>query len=131
MAPAPFNLTGSIIKQVDSISKQLYEAMSSQSTNDLNPFATELTNGSPQPPNQSLKLTEVAVDDFAARQYAENDMISRYVNAMNYTKLACSPPQLSSGPLGGNGNSYYEKRISNNLLHNGLVSFMFAQFNRT
>jgi hypothetical protein len=26
--------------------------------------------------NQSLKLTEGAVDDFAARQYAENDMIS-------------------------------------------------------
>jgi hypothetical protein len=35
-------------------------------------------------PNQSLKLTEIAVDDFAARQYAENDMISRYVRAMNY-----------------------------------------------
>ena len=36
------------------------------------------------PANQSLKLTEPAVDDFAARQYAENDMISRYVRAMNY-----------------------------------------------
>jgi len=35
-------------------------------------------------PNQRLKLTEPAVDDFAARQYAENDMISRYVRAMNY-----------------------------------------------
>ena len=39
------------------------------------------------PPNQSLKLTEGAVDDFAARQYAENDMISGYVRAMNYMEL--------------------------------------------
>ena len=38
--------------------------------------------------NQSLKLTEGAVDDFAARQYAENDVISRYVRAMNYTTKA-------------------------------------------
>ena len=38
--------------------------------------------------NQSLKLTEVAVDDFAARQFAENDMISRYVRAMNYIAMA-------------------------------------------
>jgi hypothetical protein len=38
-------------------------------------------------PNQSLKLTEVAVDDFAARQFAENDMIDRYVRAMNYMEL--------------------------------------------
>jgi hypothetical protein len=38
--------------------------------------------------NQSLKLTEVAVDDFAARQYADNDMISRYIRAMNYMELA-------------------------------------------
>jgi hypothetical protein len=34
--------------------------------------------------NQSLKLTEIDVDDFGARQFAENDMISRYVRAMNY-----------------------------------------------
>ena len=40
------------------------------------------------PPNQSLKLTEPAVGDFAARQYAENDMISRYVRAINYMELA-------------------------------------------
>ena len=39
-------------------------------------------------PNQSLKLTEIAVDDFAARQFAEDDMISRYVRAMNYMELA-------------------------------------------
>jgi len=35
-------------------------------------------------PNKSLKLTETAVDDFAARQFAENDMINRYVRAMHY-----------------------------------------------
>jgi hypothetical protein len=40
------------------------------------------------PPNQSLKLTEGAVDDFAARQCAGNDMISRNVRAMNYMELA-------------------------------------------
>ena len=39
-------------------------------------------------PNQSLKLTEVAVDEFAARQFAENDMVSRYVRAMNYLEVA-------------------------------------------
>ena len=39
-------------------------------------------------PNQSLKLTEIAVDEFAARQYAENDMISRYVRATEYMELA-------------------------------------------
>ena len=38
-------------------------------------------------PNQSLKLTEPAVDDFAARQYAGNNIINRYVRAMNYMKL--------------------------------------------
>jgi hypothetical protein len=38
--------------------------------------------------NHSLKLTEPAVDDFAARQYAENDMISRYVRATNYMEPA-------------------------------------------
>jgi len=40
------------------------------------------------PPNQSLKLTEPAVDDFAARWFAENDIINRYVRAMNYMELA-------------------------------------------
>ena len=42
----------------------------------------------PLPPNQSLKLTEMAADDFAARQYAGNDLISRYVRAMNCMELA-------------------------------------------
>jgi len=59
-------------------------------------------------PNQSLKLTEVAVDDFAERQYAENDMINRYVRAMNYMEVALRRRSLfipllfsgSSGPLG-------------------------------
>jgi len=40
------------------------------------------------PPNKSLKLTEPAVGDFAARQYAENDMVNRYVRATNYMELA-------------------------------------------
>ena len=43
---------------------------------------------SPLQANQSLKLTETAVDDFAARQYTGNDMSTRYVRAMNYMKLA-------------------------------------------
>jgi len=32
--------------------------------------------------------TEGAVDDLAARQCAENDMISRYIRATNYMELA-------------------------------------------
>ena len=39
------------------------------------------------PANQSLKLTEVAVDDFAAREFTGYDMINRYVRAMNYMEL--------------------------------------------
>jgi len=39
-------------------------------------------------PNQSLKLTEPAVDDFAARQFAEIDMINRYVRATSYMAAA-------------------------------------------
>ncbi len=50
-------------------------------------------------PNQALKsreagwrlwrsLTEVAVDDFAAREVDEIEMINRYVRAMNYMELA-------------------------------------------
>jgi hypothetical protein len=38
--------------------------------------------------NQSLKLTEIAVDDFAARQFAENEMISGNVRATNYKQNA-------------------------------------------
>jgi len=40
------------------------------------------------PPNQSLKLTELAVDEFAARRFADNEMINGYVRAMNYMELA-------------------------------------------
>ena|GEM_PF-3479500 len=77
-------------------------------------------------PNQSLKPTEPAVDDFAAREFAENDMISKYVRATNYKQNAArrrstslrlvvndpsgrrpvgSRRQLSSGPLGSRTNS--------------------------
>ena len=38
--------------------------------------------------NQSLKLTGPAVDDFAARQYAENEANDGHVRAMNYMELA-------------------------------------------
>ena len=47
-------------------------------------------------PNQRFKLTEVAVDDFAARQCAENDMISRYVRATNYRELASRRRSLTA-----------------------------------
>jgi len=47
-------------------------------------------------PNQRFKLTEVAVDDFAARQCAENDMISRYARATNYMKLASRRRSLTA-----------------------------------
>ena len=40
------------------------------------------------PANQSLKLTEPPVDEFAARQYAEIDMINRYVRASDCMELA-------------------------------------------
>jgi len=53
----------------------------------FNPVNTTLNTGGAQP-NQSLKLTEVAFDDFAARQYSGIDMIGRYVRAMNYMELA-------------------------------------------
>jgi len=39
-------------------------------------------------PNQSLKLTEPAVDDFAAREFTEIDVISKHVRAMNYMEQA-------------------------------------------
>jgi hypothetical protein len=39
-------------------------------------------------PNQSLKLTELAVDDFAARSYADIEANDGYVRAMNYMELA-------------------------------------------
>ena len=39
-------------------------------------------------PNQSLKLTERAVDDFAARHLTDLGAIDRYVRATNYTAPA-------------------------------------------
>ena len=47
-------------------------------------------------PNQSLKLTEPAVDDFAARQYAENEETSRHVRAMNYMEPAVRRRSLAA-----------------------------------
>ena len=39
-------------------------------------------------PNQSLKLTEITVDEFAAREFAGIEMNNKYVRAMNYLELA-------------------------------------------
>ena len=39
-------------------------------------------------PNQSLNLTEPALDEFAAREFAEIEMINQYVRATNYTAAA-------------------------------------------
>ena len=39
-------------------------------------------------PNQSLKLTEGAVDDFAARCGTDLGASDRHVRAMNYMELA-------------------------------------------
>jgi len=48
------------------------------------------------PPNQRFKLTEPAVDDFAARLYAENDMVSRYVRATDHMELAVRRRSLTA-----------------------------------
>ncbi|MGA7159710.1 MAG: hypothetical protein WBZ48_01830 [Bacteroidota bacterium] len=66
------------------------------------------------PPNQSLPAgglgvsrrgldkMEPAVDDFAVRQYAENDMISRYIRTIDYIELAARrPAYLSRCSLAG------------------------------
>ncbi len=53
------------------------------------------------PPNQSLKLTEGAVDDFAARCWTSLAASDWNVRAMNYMAAAVRRRQLSSGPLGG------------------------------
>ena len=52
------------------------------------------------PPNQSLKLTEPAVDDLArAKQPAT---IGHDLSRADWIRrCGASPPQLSSGPLGG------------------------------
>jgi len=46
-------------------------------------------------PNQSLKLTEPAVDEFNARQLAENEMINRNVRAVNYNQNAAHRRSLA------------------------------------
>jgi len=54
-------------------------------------------------PNQSLKLTEPAVDDFArAKQPATIGLTYHARNG--YRRRGASPPQLSSGSLGGKKN---------------------------
>ena len=39
-------------------------------------------------PNQRLKLTEITVDDFAARQYKRIETKSEYVRATDYMEQA-------------------------------------------
>ena len=50
-------------------------------------------------PNQSLKLTEPAVDDFAARRWTDLGVSDWNVRATNYMAAAVRRRQLSSGPL--------------------------------
>ncbi len=53
------------------------------------------------PPNQSLKLTELAVDDFARAKQPVTvglDCLAR----TGFRRCGTSLPQLSSGPLGRN-----------------------------
>ena len=54
-------------------------------------------------PNQSLKLTEPAVDDFAARNNRLAIVTGIAPRGLNSVAAAASLPQLSSGPLGRNG----------------------------
>ena len=46
--------------------------------------------------NQRLKLTEIAVDEFTARQYAKIETKSEYVRAANYTELAVRRRSLAA-----------------------------------
>ena len=50
--------------------------------------------------NQSLKLTEPAVNDLAARCWTDLAAADRHVRATNYRAAAVRRRQLSSGPLG-------------------------------
>jgi len=55
------------------------------------------------PPNQSLKLTEIAIDDLHARK--NQLLLDMTRHARNgYRRCGTSLPQLSSGPLGGKNN---------------------------
>ena len=46
--------------------------------------------------NQRLKLTELAVDDFAARQYKKIEAKSEYVRATDYMELAVCRRSLAA-----------------------------------
>ena len=48
-----------------------------------------------QPPNQSLKLTEVAVDDFAARRWTGFSADDRNVRATSYKQNAAHRRSLA------------------------------------
>jgi len=64
--------------------------------------------------NQSLKLTEPAVNDLAARCWTDLAAADRHVRATNYRAAAVRRRQLSSGPLSlaGGGSLVYQQRIS-------------------
>ena len=47
-------------------------------------------------PNQRLKLTEPAVDEFAARKKKETDMTNRHVRATFYMELAARCRSLAA-----------------------------------
>ena len=51
------------------------------------------------PPNQALKLTEEAVDDFAARCWTNLGADDWHVRATNYITPPVRRRQLSAGPL--------------------------------
>ena len=46
--------------------------------------------------NQRFKLTEIAVDDFAARKYADRKAKSEYVRATNYMEPAVRRRSLTA-----------------------------------
>ena len=75
------------------ISKIKYEAFLVRSCMQVNQLVL--------PPNQSLKLTEPAVGDLTrAKQPATIGHGLRHART-GYRRCGASPPQLSSGPLGG------------------------------
>jgi hypothetical protein len=61
-------------------------------------------------PNQSLKLTEIAVDDFAARQ--KNFLMKcNACRAYSLQGTGCTSPQLSSGSLANKSGTEMEKTM--------------------
>ena len=46
-------------------------------------------------PNQSLNLTEPALDEFAAREFAEIEMINQYVRVANHVQIAARCRRLA------------------------------------